>query len=163
MLLLVHIIGAIMFLGGMLADMVWMTLAARTKNPSNMAFASRAVTMSDYFIALPGAALIMLSGVPMVLLPVALRLGLLDTLLYVMQIGWLVVSIALFSFSGVVWLFLLLPYQRRLSEISKQSIDSKSLPDDFFQLLHTWYFWAAVATGTPFIALVLMVLKPNLW
>lgn len=164
MLKTIHILGAVMFLGGIGADLVWMKLAERTKRPSDLAFASKTVTLSDFLVAIPGAGLLMLSGVPMILASAELSgLQLIPGLLKSFKIGWLITSIVLFNISGAVWLLLILPRQRRMMSISQEHISSESLPNEFFQLLRTWYFWGMVATVLPLIALVLMVTKPSVW
>ena len=164
MLKIIHILGAVMFLGGIGADLVWMKFAEQTKKPSVLAFASKTVTLSDFLVALPGAGLLILSGVPMILASTEVsERQFFPALLESLQIGWLFVSIVLLNISGAVWLFLILPRQRRMMLISEEHISSESLPSEFFQALRKWYFWGMVATVMPFVALVLMILKPRLW
>ena len=164
MLRLIHIFGAVMFLGGIMSDLVWMAFAQRTKRPANLAISSRTVTLNDFFVVLPGAGILLLSGFPMILASAEVsQLPLFEALLKSLQVGWLIVSFVMFNVSGMIWLFLALPCQRRLAAIAEQNTHSESLPDEFYSLLNNWYLWSGAATVTPLIALILMVLKPSMW
>ncbi len=148
---LLHILGAILLVGNIVITGVWMFMAERTNNPAVMRFAATMVNWADVFFTVPGIFLLITNG---------------DILSEqwggVFQVSWIVVSLVLFAFSGIVWIFLLLRYQNNLISLST-TLTQEQDSADFFVLLHKWYFWGAVATVLPLISLVLMFLKPKVW
>lgn len=141
-----HIIGAVLFLGNIIITGIWMALAEKSKNIAVIQFAVKAVNWMDVIFTAPGVALVLLTG----LIQANHHGG--------VQESWIAAGILLFSLSGIIWLFLLIPDQHRLITLSQ-----KGLSKSFFQVLHRWYFWGVIATILPIISLVVMVLKPKLW
>ncbi len=148
---LLHILGAIFLIGNIVITGVWMFMAERTDNPDIMAFAVKMVNWADVFFTVPGIFLIIANG---------------DILSEqwggVFNVSWIVVSLALFVLSGIVWAGLLLRYQNSLIRLS-ESMHNEKKSREFFTLLHKWYFWGSAATVLPLISLVLMFLKPKIW
>ncbi len=148
---LLHILGAILLVGNIIITGVWMFMAERTNNFDVMRFAVRMVNWADVFFTVPGIFLLITNG---------------DVLSEqwggVFHVSWIVVSLVLFAFSGILWILLLLRYQNSLISLST-SLDQEKHSSDFFAVLHKWYFWGAVATVLPLISLVLMFLKPKVW
>jgi uncharacterized membrane protein len=148
---LFHILGAILLVGNIVITAVWMFMAERTSNSDVLRFAARMVNWADVFFTVPGIFLLITNG---------------DILSEqwggVFQVSWIVASLVLFAFSGMVWIGLLLRYQNRLITLSESLHGEKSAPE-FFNVLHKWYFWGAMATVFPLISLVLMLLKPKVW
>ncbi len=138
-----HIFWAVIFVGNIIVTGAWMLLAERTRDPSVLQFAARAVNWADVFFTGPGVILVLWNG-----LVLSSQWG------GVFRTSWITAALALFLLSGIVWVGLLLPYQHRLIQRSG---------DEFFQILHRWYFWGTVATILPLISLVLMAVKPTLW
>jgi uncharacterized membrane protein len=150
---LLHLLGVVLFMGNLIVTGVWMLLAERTKDPATLYFASKTTSLADLFFTLPGIVLILFNG--MVL---SIRWG------GIIQTSWITAGLALFGMSGLIWMAFLLRYQRRLIRIAGQAVRTKSpLPDEFFRILHRWYFWGTLATILPLITMALMVLKPKLW
>ncbi len=148
---LLHVLGAIFLVGNIVITGVWMFMAERTNNPDVMRFAARMVNWADVFFTVPGIFLLITNG---------------DILSEqwggVSHVSWIAASLVLFACSGVVWMGLLLRYQNSLIRLSGSMRDKKDSPE-FFNFLHRWYFWGAIATVLPFISLVLMFLKPKVW
>lgn len=149
---ILHVIGAVLFLGNIIITGIWMFLAEKSKNAGVIQFAIIAVNWMDVFFTAPGAALILLSG----LLQAPHHGGLYTQ-------SWILAGLILFSLSGVIWLIFLIPDQHRLITLSSQLTKTGKLPTKFFKVLHKWYFWGIIATILPLISLVIMVLKPKLW
>jgi uncharacterized membrane protein len=148
---LLHILGAILLGGNIIITGVWMFMAERTSNSDVMRFAARMVNWADVFFTVPGIFLLITNGNIL-----SERWG------GVFQVSWIVASLVLFAFSGIVWMGLLLRYQNSLITLSESTRGEKD-PRRFFTVLHKWYFWGAVATVLPLASLVLMLLKPRLW
>ncbi len=148
---LLHIVGAILLVGNIIITGVWMFMAERSNNPDVMRFAARMVNWADVFFTVPGTFLLITNG---------------DILSEqwggVFHVGWIAASLVSFAFSGLVWLGLLLRYQNSLITLS-ESLHGVKDPPEFFDFLHKWYFWGAIATLLPLTSLVLMFLKPKVW
>ena len=131
--LLLHILGAIVFVGNIVVTAMWMALAERTREPSVIHFASKSVSRADVLFTGPGVTLVLLNGLALA----ADRWGG-WTGFY--NFSWIVASLGLFAVSGVVWAGFLLPYQMRLARLSTPGPESRSeLPSEFFEVLHRWY------------------------
>lgn len=150
---LLHILGAIIFVGNIIVTGVWMFLAERTREARVLSFASRVVNWADVFFTAPGVFLVLING----LFLSTLWGGLTRT-------SWVSAAIILFTLSGVVWVAFLLRDQHRLIVLSGGAVGvAGGLPAEFYRVLHRWYFWGVIATVLPLLSLALMVVKPALW
>jgi uncharacterized membrane protein len=150
---LLHILGAVLFLGNIIVTAVWLVLAEQTKNTATLHFAARAVNWADVFFTAPGILLLLANGQ---ILAQAAWGGL--------SASWIVLAFGLFIFSGIVWIAFLVRFQHRLIQLSAQPVGGTApLPTAFFQVLHTWYIAGMIATLSPIVSLILMVVKPALW
>jgi len=147
-----HITGAVLFLGNIIVTGLWMVSAERTRSTAVLKFGAQAVNWLDVFFTAPGVILLLGTG-----LPLASQWG------GVAHTPWVQAALALFLLSGVVWVGLLIPDQHRMIKLSAPVGLDEPLPPAFFRSLHRWYFWGTVATVLPLVSLFLMVLKPNLW
>jgi uncharacterized membrane protein len=145
--LFMHIFGAILFLGNILATAVWASLARRDGRPDILRLASRGIAITDLIFTTPGAILLLLNG------------GIVGTPYFKTAAPWLLVSIGLFVLTVVLWLAFLVPAQKRLLRLSEQ----EEIPDEWHVALKAWFRWGGPAALLPIVILVLMVLKPNLW
>ena len=149
---LLHIFGAIIFLGNIIVTGAWMFLAEQNKQRTTLHFASKVVNWADVLFTAPGVLLILSNGLIMVT-----SWGGIGT-------SWIAVALGLFMLSGIVWVGFLLGYQDRIIQLSSNPVSSdEQLPEAFFQVLHRWYFWGIVATILPLISMILMVVKPRFW
>jgi len=147
-----HIFGAVIFLGNIIVTGVWMFLAERAQEAVTLRFASKVVNWADVLFTAPGILLLLANG-----------LILATTWGGILGVSWITVALALFASSGVVWAVFLIPDQNRLIRLSANAQAGETLPKQFFQVLHRWYFWGGVATVLPLISLGLMVIKPRFW
>jgi len=147
--LFLHIFGAILFMGNIAATAVWASLARRDGGTGAVRLASRGIVITDLIFTTPGAILLLVNG------------GIIGTEFFKVGAPWLVVSLALFVFSGVVWLALMVPLQKRLLEVAHTPGDE--VPDEWHTLIRQWFRMGGIATLLPLITLVLMVAKPALW
>ena len=150
---LLHIVGAILFLGNIIVTAVWLALAEQTRNQATLHFAAKAVNWADVFFTAPGILLLLANGQ---IMATAAWGG--------VTASWVVLALGLFVLSGIVWAVFLLRFQHRLIHLSAVPARSGApLPAAFFQVLHAWYIAGIVATASPLVSLVLMVVKPELW
>ncbi|UCG52738.1 MAG: DUF2269 family protein [Candidatus Latescibacterota bacterium] len=148
-----HIFGAILFLGSIVASGLWMSGARKTNNRAVLHFASRAVVRADWFYALPGLILIIGPGVMGVG-----RFGGFG------RASWAELSLALTVLVVVIWLTQLVRYQRMMLQITREAVELRiGLSDEFHKYAARWSFWGGVVILLLLGSLVLMVFKPHLW
>jgi len=147
--LFLHIFGAILFMGNIAVSAVWASLARRDGNTGAVRLASRAIIITDLIFSVPGAILLLANG------------GILGVEFFKVGASWIVVSLALFAFSCVVWLALMVPLQRRLLAVAETPGDEVS--DEWHTLIRQWFRMGGIATLLPLVTLVLMVAKPSFW
>jgi uncharacterized membrane protein len=96
----IHLVCAALFLGNVIVSGVWALMAERTRNHAIIAFSNRMVLITDALFTLVGAVGVVWTGHGM-----AVHFG--------GEAGhpWIQWSYALLSFSGLIWLFVLVPIQ----------------------------------------------------
>jgi uncharacterized membrane protein len=150
---LLHVLGAILFVGNIIVTAAWMVMAVRTKDTAVIHFAVHAANWADVLFTGPGVILLIYNGMTL-----ASRLG------GIYQLGWITAGFSILGLSGIVWVGFLVRYQWRMFQLSRQAVESGGpLPEEFFKILRRWYFWGLAATLLPLAALFLMVTKPKLW
>ena len=120
--LLLHILGAVVFVGNIVVSCVWMLLAERTGQTSVLRFASRTVSHADLLFTGPGVILVLGNGLALA----SSRWGG-WTGFYVHS--WIVVALGLFAASGLVWVGFLLRYQFKLVGLSAAARRVRSRAD----------------------------------
>ena len=148
---LLHVFGAVLFVGNLVVTAVWKTMADRTGSPAVMAFAQRMVTVTDFALTAPGAALLLIPGVMM-----ALEFG--DAFWRIPWIGW---GLVLFSASGLIWGTVLIPIQIKQSRLARDFGTGSRVPDRYRRLGRWWVLFGIVATLLPVFGLYFMVLRPE--
>jgi uncharacterized membrane protein len=146
--LLMHQLGAVLFMGNLVVSAAWMSLARRSPNAEALRLGVRGVILTDAIFTLPGALLLLLNG------------GVLATPFFQAGAKWIFLSIALFILSGVIWGAVLVPVQKRLSAAMAAVPAGGPVPAACDALLAKWFRFGGVATLLPLATLVLMVLKP---
>lgn len=134
---LLHILGAILLVGNIIITGVRMIMAEQTNNSDVLRFAVRTVNWADVSFTVPVIFLLVTNGDIS-----SEQWG------GVFHVSWIVASLGLFAFSGILWVFLLLRYQNSLISLSI-SLNQAKHSSEFFAVLHKWYFWGAVATVLP--------------
>lgn len=150
---LIHVVSVIAFLGNITTGLFWHAQAARSRDPSLLAFTMRGIIRSDLLFTIPGVVGIIVSGIG------AATLGDLP----IMGTGWIAWTLGLFLVSGLVFVIRVAPLQRQLLALAERGSQSASF--DYHQyhgLARRWEAWGALALLTPVAGLILMVLKPAL-
>ncbi len=152
LLKLLHIAAVIMFIGNISTGLFWHRHAARTRDPRLLAHTVEGIILSDRLFTIPAVIIIVITGV----------LAAIQGHLPLLRTGWIAWPILLFTLSGLVFMFSVVPLQRQLRDIARAGAASGAF--DYAQY-HAralrWEYWGAVALITPLAALVLMVLKPG--
>jgi uncharacterized membrane protein len=146
---LIHIIFVILFLGNITIGLFWKMIAEKTKDADKIAFAFKGIIKADRYFTMPGVIGITLFGVG---LAMHAKLPILGT-------GWILWSIILFIISGIAFMAKLVPLQKKLAALASDK--EKFNWEEYHKLSKQWDFWGYIALLTPWIATVLMVIKPN--
>lgn len=147
---LLHLLGVILFVGNILTAALWKVRADASGDLRAIAYAQRGVMFADYVFTAPGAALILVTGLWMA--------NLSDRNL--LQTGWLFTALILLVVSLLVWLFELLPIQRRLIRVADEAVRAGQLDPVFNRLTLRWTIFGIIATLLPLVNVYLMVFKP---
>jgi uncharacterized membrane protein len=148
--LLMHELGAVLFVGNIVVSAVWMALARRSGDPEALRLGVQGILVTDALFTLPGALLVLLNG------------GVIGTEWFKARAAWIIVSLVLFVLSGIVWAVVLVPVQKRLARAMEAMPPHGPVPAECAPLLSKWFRWGGVATLLPLVTLVLMVVKPRL-
>jgi len=147
---LLHILSATLFVGNIVVSAVWKLRADRTGNPAVAAFAQRLVARTDKLFTGPAAFIVLMTGG---MLPTAAGYGFSGQ-------GWIHVGATLFVLSAAIWLFVLIPIQRKQGLMAAEFDEAAGIPAAYQALTRKWAKWGGIATLLPLLALVLMVYKP---
>jgi len=148
---LIHIIGAIIFVGNITVTALWKVMADKTRDPKTVAFGQRLVTITDFVFTGTGAAAILLSGLLM-----AMNFG--DAF---WNIKWVLWGLILFGISGIIWIAILIPIQMKQARLAKEFENSGNIPDQYWKLGRIWMVFGTISTLLPFVNLYFMVYKPG--
>jgi uncharacterized membrane protein len=147
---LIHILFVVIFLGNITIGLFWKMFSERTKDPDKIAFAFKGIIKADRYFTMPGVIGITLFGIG---LAMHAKLPILGT-------GWILWSIILFIISGIAFMAKLVPLQKQLAALASDK--EKFNWEEYHKLSKQWDFWGYIALLTPWIATILMVIKPNL-
>ncbi len=154
---LIHVLGAILFVGNIVVTALWKTLADRTRDPRIVAFGQRLVLVTDAVFTGPGAAAVVITGY--------LLLGPFGDDPFGTH-RWIFLGLHLFLGSAVIWGLGLLPIQiaqyRMVRSLERPKADAPgTIPPRYWVLGRLWMFLGIVATLLPLIAVYFMVVKPS--
>lgn len=80
----------------------------------------------------------------------------------ILRSSWIAWTLALFGASGLIFMFLVAPLQRRLLALAQAGVAGGFDYAAYSGLARRWESWGAAALLAPVAGLVLMVLKPAL-
>ena len=141
----IHILGAVLFLGNIIVTGWWKVMADRTKNPQIIAFAQRQVTVTDWVFTTGAVLLLSLTG----------TLNVLSNWSYSMK--W--VHMGLGFFSGIIWVAVLIPTQIKQAKMAAIFAKTGEITEEYWKLCRRWNIWGAIAILTPLITIYFMTFK----
>jgi len=147
--LTLHLIGVVLFAGNIITAAFWKVRADAQKNPAVIHSTAQNVMLADYVFTLPGLLLIIASGIAMTAsrqIPLA-------------GLNWLTVSLILLAVTGIIWLAVLLPLQRRMIRHSAACLQTGSITEEYRQASRYWAIFGTAATLLPIAILYLMISK----
>jgi uncharacterized membrane protein len=150
---LIHVLGAILFLGNIIVSAVWKIQADRTNNPVIIAFACRLINITDLAFTTLGSALIVIGGVGLFY---ATGISLSDA-------PYLIYGISLFGMAAMLWLMGLLPLQIYMSKIAAKTVANgeTEMPASYEKCRRLWNMVGRIAILFPLAALYFMVTRQN--
>ncbi len=151
-LLVLHILAAIVFVGNIITAAFWKAQADRSENLETIAITARSLLKADYIFTAPGIVVLLVTGIWMV----GLSVGSWERF----QEPWLGGSFVLLIITGIIWLAVLLPQQRRMVRLAQEGADAGALGPEYRKASRIWSMFGGIATLLPVLILFLMVLKP---
>ena len=148
---LAHILSVTLFFANVVIGTLWESRSLRSGRPEIVRHTYETVAWMDAFFTAPLIIVAVLSG-----LSLGTMLG------GVFAMGWLVVSLAIFVLSGMVWLALDIPSQYRVKRLfAAQGPDATAIDAELLRVLR-FRRTLNIATIVPlFVVFALMVHKPE--
>lgn len=144
-----HALFGALFIGNMLITFVWKRYADRTGDMRLMRFGADLVIRTDWIFTAPMAGLLVASG-----------LGLAHLKGYpLLETHWLLAALAFVGLSGLVWVFKLVPNQRRQKALLERARTIDMVEADYASLRRQWLFWGVLATVFALLAFLMMFAK----
>ena len=140
-----HLVCACLCLGNVIVSGVWALLAERTRNHAIIQFSNRMVLITDAIFTLCGALGVVWTGHGM-----AQHLG------GGASHPWIQWSYGLLSFSGLIWLLVLVPIQLKQRTLLRAST---TVGEEYWRLSRIWQVAGAIATVLPLPIVYFMVTK----
>ena len=147
---LLHILGVILFVGNIITAALWKTRADASGDLRAIAYAQRGVLFADYVFTVPGATLILITGLSMAYLSGR----------NIFQTGWLFTALVLLIVTVLIWLLELFPSQRQLIRLADEAVRTGQLDPVFKGITLRWTIFGILATLLPLVNVYLMVFKP---
>ena len=136
-----HVIGATVLLGAGAGIAFFMLMAHRTRDPKVIAAVASIVVLADYVFTLSAVIVQPLTGA-----------WLASVAGYPFTSGWIVLSLALYLFTGAFWVPVVF-MQRRMRDLARIAAqDGTALPEEYFRLYRRWF-----ASGFPAFFAVLTI------
>lgn len=144
---LIHLVCACLFLGNVIVSGIWALLAERTGDHAIIQFSNRMVLITDVLFTLLGSLGVVWTGH-----------GMAENFGGVEGHPWIQWSYALLSFSGLIWLFVLVPIQLKQRALLS---NTNTVCADYWRLSRIWKMAGAFATLLPLPIVYLMVNKTS--
>ncbi|MEA2929770.1 MAG: hypothetical protein QOG38_2198 [Hyphomicrobiales bacterium] len=149
---LAHILGAAVLFGTGLGIAFFMLMAHRTRRPEIIAHTARIVVLAD----------VVFTATAIIAQPLTVA-ALVDLVGYAWQESWVIVSLALYVFTGVCWLPVVW-IQVRLRRMAEEAASLNAvLPPEYHRLYRIWFVLGWPAFLSVIAIFALMVWKPQFW
>ena len=146
---ILHLLGVVVLLGNVTVTSFWKLFADRSGDPRIVAHAAELVILTDWVFTLGGIVALVVGG-----FGAAWAAG-----MNPFGAPWLVVAELLFVLSGLIWLFVLVPLQRRLARQARAFRDGGAVTAAYRRDSRRWLVWGLVATAPLLGAVHVMVAK----
>ena len=151
-LLLLHVLASIIFIGNNITGVFWKVRADKTRNLDVISNSADALLRADYQFTLPSLVVLFITGIWMGGLTGWERF----------QEIWLGSSFVLLVIIALIWVVILSPKLRTLVRIAAECAETGKLSQEYTAVSRIWAIWSGIVTLLPIIILILMVLRPGL-
>jgi uncharacterized membrane protein len=145
---LLHVIAAIIFIGNITLGPFWKAAADKSKDRLRIADTMKNIIRADRLFTMPSVTILIVFG-----------FGAQMTFGYPIETPWILWGLIMVVVSGVVFMTKVVPLQKKMYSLA--SDENKFNWEEYRKLSKEWNIWGSIATIAPYIALVLMVLKPS--
>lgn len=145
-----HVISVVLFLGNVITGFFWKRHADRGGDLRGREQALDGIIKADRIFTSPSVLLILSTGFALAWVGN----------LHVLKTPWILWSLVLFGIAGATFGIKVGPLQKKLLSNVRAGLAGQWNESEYQTLSSSWRFWGLVATGTPLVALILMVLKP---
>jgi uncharacterized membrane protein len=145
---LLHVIAAIIFIGNITIAPFWKAAADRSKDRLRIADTMKNIIRADMVFTMPSVTVLIVFG-----------FGAQMTFGYPIETPWILWGLIMVVVSGVVFMTKVVPLQKKMYSLA--SDENKFNWEEYRKLSKQWNIWGSIATVAPYIAVVLMVLKPS--
>lgn len=148
--LFIHLAGVVLSVGNIIVTAFWKLRADYQKDPTLIHHSVKNVMLADYVFTLPGTILILVSGLVMAVkadMPMA-------------GFNWLTLSLIIFGITGALWLFILIPVQRKMIKQSLKMVENQEKETDYQRSSNLWAIIGVIATILPVVIMYFMITKP---
>ncbi len=145
---LIHVLAVIIFLGNITIGIFWKIQADKSTDRLKIADTFRNLIKADKVFTMPSVTLLILFG-----LGTAMQgnYSLVET-------PWILWSIVMIIISAFAFMSKVSNLQKQIYALANS--EEKFTWDEYLVLSRKWNIWGTIATVTPYIAVILMVLKP---
>ena len=144
---LLHIIAVIIFMGNITLTPFWKAAADKTKDREKIADTLKNIIRADKIFTMPSVTFLIIFG-----------FGAQMTYGYPMETSWIMWGLTMIIISAAAFMAKVVPLQKKMYKLA--SDEAKFNWDEYQKLSKQWNIWGSIATITPYIAVILMVLKP---
>jgi uncharacterized membrane protein len=146
-----HVIGAAVLLGTGAGIAFFMLMAHIVGKPAVIAGVARIVVIADFVFTASAVVAQPATGVLL-----AWIIG------YSLREGWIVLSIALYFFTGAFWLPVVWMQMRMRDLAARAVLDGVPLPAVYYRLFWTWFAFGFPAFGAVLAIFWLMIARPSI-
>jgi uncharacterized membrane protein len=140
----------IIFLGTITIAPFWKANAEKKKDRLLVLNAWEGIIRADRLFTMPGVVILFIFGIG----------GALHGGFNLLSTGWIFWSIILYVISGAAFMAKVVPIQKKIAALARDEANFSW--DDYYKLAKQWDVWGSIATIAPWIAVILMVIKPNI-
>lgn len=146
---LIHIISSTVIFGTGVGSAFYMFVANRTKNISNIYFATKYVVIADWIFTTPAVLIQLVTGIRLI-----------EITEHSFTDSWVVWALALYFFAGACWLPVVW-MQIVMRDLAKDAMENgKELPRRYWKFDMWWIILGSLAFPAVMVIFYLMVFKP---
>ena len=145
---LLHVVAAIIFMGNITLAPFWKSAADRTKERTKIAETIKNIIRADRLFTMPSVTLLIIFG-----------FGAQMTAGYEIETPWIMWGLAMVIISAAAFMAKVVPLQKKMYALAND--ENKFNWEEYEKLSKQWNIWGSIATLAPYIAVILMVLKPG--